>query len=49
MLSVSEKDDNILNLSIKLTQGSRLEYLLPTSAEKEINRLKYHFDELVLS
>jgi len=45
-LSVSQKDDNLLALSIQLTTNDRLEFLFQTSMQTEIDQLLKQFGEL---
>ena len=48
-LSLNEQDKNLLELSIQLTEGTHLEYLFQRSAKRDINRLQYHFQELMIT
>jgi hypothetical protein len=47
-LSLREKDKNLLELSVQLTEGTHLTYFFQPSAELEINRLQSLFRALVL-
>jgi len=46
--SVHEQDKNLLTFSIKLTEGTRRVYLFQPSTKRELNRLLYFLDELVI-
>lgn len=48
-LSLSEKDKDLLTLSVQLADETRLEYLFQSSAEQEINRLQHIFKEQVIA
>ena len=48
-LSLAEKNDNLLALTVHLTEGDYLEFVFQASKQKEIHRLQYRFQELMIT
>jgi len=48
-LSLSEVDNNLLTLSIKLTEGTCHEFLFRDSLKQELHRLRYRFQEMMIA
>ena len=48
-LSPNEKDKELLELSVWLTEGTCLKYLFQCSAKRDIDRLQNYFKELMIA